>query len=104
MSQDEHPDDEASLPQEHAAYWRFRARTSRALFCVAAALLVSIVFREPLRWGDGKAATALYYGAQIALWIAVTVAYVSNARMAERRGFMRGRFRRSPSERRGPAP
>ncbi|MDC0669134.1 hypothetical protein [Nannocystis radixulma] len=92
-------DDEATYEQENTAFWRLRTRTSRALAVFAAALLVSFVFRTPMKWGDGTLATALYYGAQPTLWIALLVAYRSNARMTERRGFLTGRFRRDPTNR-----
>lgn len=89
-------DDEATPAEEDAAYWRYRVRTSRALLAIAAALVVMFVFRQPLKWGDGVAATGLYHGAHVALAIAALVAYVSHGRMAERRGFIAGRFRRAP--------
>lgn len=88
-------DDDASLPREVAAYWRFRGRTTRALVVVALALVALVVFQEPRKWPNGE---AIQLAAQITLWIAVVVAYANNARMAERRGFVQGRFSRSPTE------
>lgn len=96
-------DDDASLPREQQAYWRHRRWTSRALAVFGLAAAVRIVFSEPRVWGDGRAATALVTAAGVALSLAGLVAYVHNARMAERRGFIRGRFRRGPTDGEPPA-
>lgn len=94
-------DDEASPSQATAAYWRHRRRTSWALAGFAVALVVRLALHNPRAWGDGRAAAMLFDVMGFGLWVAGLVAYISNARMAEQRGFIRGRFRRSPTD---PAP
>lgn len=81
---------------EAAAYWRYRTRTARAQWCIAASIILLIVVREPKAWGNGELATVVHGLARVGLWLACLVAYVSNGRMAERRGFCEGRFRQSP--------
>jgi hypothetical protein len=88
--------DESDATREAAVYWRHRTRTHRALLCVGISVMLLLVFHEPRAWGAGEAAAVVHHVAQLGLWIAGLVAYVSHGRMAERRGFCEGRFRRSP--------
>lgn len=90
------PDDEPEPAQEAAAYWRHRTRTTRALLCATISIALLVTFHEPRAWGNGELATMVHHVARVGLWLAILVAYVSHGRMAERRGFCEGRFRRSP--------
>ncbi|HEY0138444.1 MAG TPA: hypothetical protein VGB85_30370 [Nannocystis sp.] len=88
--------DEAALAKEVEVYRRLGSRTSWAFVWFAAAVLFLIVFHRPQSWPGPVAEGRI--AAQIVLWIAVFVAYSSNARRAERRGFILGKFGRTPAE------
>jgi hypothetical protein len=88
--------DEAALAREVEAYRRFGSRTSWAFLWFAAAVMFLIVFHRPQSWPGPVAEGRII--AWLVLWIAVVVAYSSNARRAERRGFILGKFGRTPAE------
>ena len=88
--------DETALAKEVAGYRRYGTRMSWAFLWFAAAVLYLIVFQRPQNWPGPVAEGRVV--AQIILWISVIIAYASNARMAERRGFILGRFGRTPAE------
>lgn len=88
--------DEAALAKEVELYRQLGRRTSWAWFWVAAAVVFLIVFQRPQNWPGPVAEGRIV--AQLVLWVAVLVAYFSNARLAERRGFILGKFGRTPAE------
>ena len=88
--------DETALAKEVAGYRRYGTRMSWAFLWFAAAVLYLIVFQRPQNWPGPVAEGRVV--AQIILWISVIVAYASNTHMAEHRGFILGRFGRTPAE------
>ena len=90
--------DEANKDEVIARYWTMRRRCERALLCLAAAVLVLVVFHNPSAWGDGVAAWALTGLAWFLVPTAGLVAYAANGKMAEARGYCQGRFGESPAD------
>lgn len=89
---------EPNLPEEVAVYWKLRRRTNRALVAIAAGVVLVVVFHNPRAWGDGDAALVLNRVGWIAMGLFAIAAFMSNAQMAEARGYCRGKFGRSPVE------
>ena len=98
MSDHEPSEEQEPLPIEWKRYWQHRRGTAHALIGFVVAAVAAVVFQTPRAWGSGEIANVIQKAAWVGVVIFGVVAYIRNAKMAECRGYCRGKLGVTPAE------